>query len=221
MNILRLENIYYSHDNTHIINGVNIEVKQGECISIVGPSGGGKSTLLKLCSDLISPSCGNIFFKGKNYRDYDPIELRKKVSYCIQMPYLFGDTVRDNLIYPFKIRKKEIDYNQIIELLVKFNLDESYLSKDINSLSGGEKQRIALIRNLIFKPEVLLLDEVTSALDKDNTKVVQEIVKEMNDSGTTIIWVTHNIEQSESIFNRKIIIEDGLIFKEEEITQWI
>ncbi|MGL5346659.1 MAG: ABC transporter ATP-binding protein [Peptostreptococcaceae bacterium] len=220
MNILKLENVYYSQDNTNIINGVNIEIKQGECISIVGPSGGGKSTLLKLCSDLISPSSGNIFYKGKNYKSYNPIDLRKQISYCIQIPYLFGDTIYDNLVYPFKIRKKEVDKKILIEFLLKFNLDETYLYKDINSLSGGEKQRIALIRNLIFKPEILLLDEVTSALDKGNTKTVENIVKEMNNDGTTVIWVTHNIRQSESIFDRKIIIEDGMICSEEDNTQW-
>ena len=221
MNVLKLENIYYSQDNTNIINGVNIEIKQGECISIVGPSGGGKSTLLKLCSDLISPSSGNIFYKGENYKSYNPIDLRKQISYCIQIPYLFGDTVYDNLIYPFKIRKKEVNNKMLIEFLLKFNLDETYLDKDIKSLSGGEKQRIALIRNLIFKPEILLLDEVTSALDKDNTKTVEEIVKKMNNDGTTVIWVTHDIKQSESIFDRKIIIEDGTICSEEDNTQWI
>ncbi|MGL6104964.1 ABC transporter ATP-binding protein [Romboutsia sp.] len=217
MTILKLQNIHYISDNTNIINGINLDINEGECISIVGPSGSGKSTLLKLCSDLISPSQGDLFFKNKNYKEYNPTELRKKISYCVQIPYLFGETVYDNLSYPFETRKEDVNKIKILEYLYKFNLDESYINKDVNSLSGGEKQRIALIRNLIYKPEILLLDEVTSALDKDNLKIVEGIIKDMNKSGTTVIWITHNIEQSKSIFNRKITIEDGIIENEEEL----
>lgn len=217
MNILSIRDVYYMAHNTDILKGISIDVKEGDCISIIGSSGSGKSTLLKICSDLITPSSGDVYYREKNYKDYNPLELRRRVSYCIQTPYLFGETVIENLIFPFKIRKKEIDKIRIIKLFNKFNLDESFLYKEIKSLSGGEKQRIALARNLIYTPDILLLDEVTSALDKENCKLVEAYIKELNDKGVTIVWVTHSMEQSESIFNRRILISDGKVEKMEEL----
>lgn len=217
MSILRLKAISYFSDNTHIINGVSIEIEKGDCVSIIGSSGSGKSTLLKICSDLISPTSGEIFYKGKKYPDYDPIELRKKISYCVQIPYLFGKSVFDNLSYPFIIRKKEIDEKRIKIFMEKLNLNSSYLHKDINSLSGGEKQRVALIRNLMFTPDILLLDEVTSSLDKENAKIVESLVKEMNNNGVTVVWITHSIEQSKSIFNKRIEMDQGQISSKEDL----
>lgn len=211
MSILEIKNVYYESDNIQILNGISIYVEQGDCISLVGQSGSGKSTLLKLCSDLLPISNGEILYNGYNYKSYDPIELRKKISYCIQIPYLFGATVYENLEFPFKVRKEPIDKDRIIGLLRRFNLDESFLYKDINSLSGGEKQRVAIIRNLVYNPDILLLDESTSALDKENAKVVEEYIKELNLKGVTVLWVTHNLEQSESIFNKRITISNGKV----------
>lgn len=215
MSILNIENLTFKDKDNIIIDDICLDVNKGDCISIIGESGGGKSTFLRLLADLISPSKGEIKYIGKNYLSYDPIELRRKISYCTQLPYLFGDTVNENLEFPFKIRKKEVDKNRIKELLEVFNLDETYLSKDINSLSGGEKQRISLIRNLIFIPDILLLDETTSALDDDNAIIVEKYIKKLNESGVTIIWVTHNDEQSKRIFNKRIIMENGKIEKVE------
>lgn len=221
MSILSIKDLNYIIDNTKILDNISLEVKKGEIVSIIGSSGSGKSTLLKLCADLISPTKGDIKFKGKSYSTYDPIKLRRQISYCVQIPQLFGDIVESNLVFPFKIRNEEIDYDRINELLERFNLDKRYLSKKINSLSGGEKQRIAIIRNLIYKPEILLLDEATSALDKDNAKIVEEYVKELNYEGVTVLWITHNLNQSERIFNKRIVISDGKIEKIESIKECV
>ena len=215
VDILNIENVTFKDKDNVIIDDICLRVNKGDCISIVGGSGGGKSTFLRLLADLISPSKGEIKYIGKNYMSYDPIDLRRKISYCTQLPYLFGHTVKENLEFPFKIRHKEIDKKRIIELLNIFNLDESYLSKDINLLSGGEKQRISLIRSLIFIPDILLLDEVTSALDNDNTVIVENYIKELNNSGVTILWITHNNEQSKRIFNKRVAMKNGKIEKVE------
>lgn len=215
MDILKLENISYSADKEEILKNLNLTIKRGDCISIVGPSGSGKSTLLKLCSDLISPTKGEIVYNNKKYDDYNPVELRKKISYCIQIPYLFGSTVYDNLEYPFKLRQKNIDKDRVVKFLNDLNLNKDYLNKNIDSLSGGEKQRIALIRNLIFKPEILLLDEVTSGLDDENSEVVETLIKQLNKDGVTVLWITHDIKQSESIFNKRIHIQQGKVIREE------
>ncbi|MEG1637155.1 MAG: ATP-binding cassette domain-containing protein [Cellulosilyticaceae bacterium] len=217
MSILEIKDLYYKVENTNILNGISISIDQGDCISLVGQSGSGKSTLMKLCADLIPLSKGGIWYKGKSYKEYDPIELRRQITYCIQMPHLFGESIYENLEFPFKIRKESMDKEKVVELLEKFNLDESFLTKEVKSLSGGEKQRIALIRNLIYTPEILLLDEATSALDKENTQVIEQYVKELNQKGVTVLWITHDAEQSEGIFNKRIVISEGLVECMEEI----
>lgn len=211
MRILEVKDICYKTDNTNILNGISISVDKGDCISLVGQSGSGKSTLLKLCADLIPISKGDIFYNNKSYNSYNPLELRRKISYCIQIPQLFGKSVCENLEFPFKIRKDTVDKVRVEELLKRFNINESFLDKDINSLSGGEKQRVAIIRNLIYTPDILLLDEATSALDAENAKVVEDYVKELNELGVTVIWITHSMAQSEGIFNKRITMLEGKV----------
>lgn len=217
MNILELKKVGYKKEEKAILQDISLQVSPGDCLSIVGASGSGKSTLLKLCSDLISPTSGEIYFKGKPYADYEPIQLRRKISYCLQTPILFGKQVAENLNFPFKIRKEAVDQGRIIQLLERFNLNESFLEKEIQNLSGGEKQRIAIIRHLLYEPEILLLDEATSALDTENAKMVEAYIQELNQKGVTILWVTHQLEQSRRIFNKRIIVGEGNILEEEEL----
>lgn len=209
MSLLEFCNVSFKNGNELIINDLSINIESGSFISIVGPSGSGKSTFLKLCSHLYSPSNGKILFKGKDLMEYSPTDLRKSICYCFQTPYLFGRKVMDNITFPFKIRNIPTDINKINYLLNLFNIDKEFLHKDITNLSGGEKQRIALIRSLIFKPEVLLLDEVTSALDVDNTKIVEDVINMLNGDGMTILWITHNPIQSRKYANQIVTIENG------------
>jgi ABC-type uncharacterized transport system, ATPase component len=209
LSLLEFCNVSFKNGNELIINDLSINIESGSFISIVGPSGSGKSTFLKLCSHLYSPSNGKILFKGKDLMEYSPTDLRKSICYCFQTPYLFGRKVMDNITFPFKIRNIPTDINKINYLLNLFNIDKEFLHKDITNLSGGEKQRIALIRSLIFKPEVLLLDEVTSALDVDNTKIVEDVINMLNGDGMTILWITHNPIQSRKYANQIVTIENG------------
>lgn len=211
MIILEAKNLRYKSNNDNIIDGISIKINKGDSISIVGASGSGKSTFLKLFADLIEVSSGELYYKGKNYKDYDPLELKKSVSYLIQTPYLFGETVYTNLVFPFKIRKEVVDEDRIKKLLKEFNLSKDILHRNVNLLSGGEKQRISIIRTLIYKPEVLLLDEATSALDKTNEAIVEKYIKKLNKEKITVIWITHSLEQSYSIFNKRITLEKGKI----------
>ncbi|MGL5422832.1 MAG: iron efflux ABC transporter ATP-binding subunit FetA [Serratia fonticola] len=194
--LLVLEGIHYQIDEQVILDAVSFTLKSGEFKLITGPSGCGKSTLLKIVSSLLSPTRGNITFNGKNIDDVAPEEYRKQVSYCFQTPALFGDTVYDNLALPYQIRKLKPDEKKIRQDLTLLALPDSMLNKGINELSGGEKQRISLIRNLQFMPKVLLLDEITSALDEDNKRHVNELIRRLvAEQGLGVLWVTHDKDE--------------------------
>jgi putative ABC transport system ATP-binding protein len=209
--LLEFQNVSFDSEDKTILKNISVSIETGNFISIVGPSGSGKSTFLKLCSHLISPTNGSIIYKGKNVTDYNPTELRKSITYCFQTPYLFGDTVMENINFPFYIRNIKPDHKRVDELFSAFQMSTDFLNKDVKTLSGGEKQRIALIRSLLFKPEILLLDEVTSALDVDNTKIVENIITSLNKEGVTVLWITHNLEQSRKFANKLLTIEAGEI----------
>ncbi len=211
MSLLEFQNVFFMDDNRSILDDITISINSGDYISIVGPSGSGKSTFLKLCCHLTSPATGQILYRNKSIEEYNPTDLRKDISYCFQTPYLFGDTVMDNISFPYSIRNSKVDFSRVEELFTVFKIDINYLNKDINNLSGGEKQRIALIRTLLFRPEILLLDEVTSALDVDNSLIVESVIKSLNEDGTTILWITHNLDQSKRNANKLLTIEAGKV----------
>ena len=215
MALLELSNISYIIKDKSIISDVSLSVNQGDYITIVGPSGSGKSTLLKLCSDLISPTSGTITYNGRDLATIEPESYRKVVGYCFQRPYLFAKTVRRNILFPYDIRGLEPDMSRIEYLFNLLHMPLNYMERRNDELSGGEMQRICLIRSLIFEPKVLLLDEVTSALDATNTSIVENVIDELHKKGITIISITHNEEQSLRIANRRITIVDGQLAKEE------
>ena len=163
---------------------------------ITGQSGCWKSTLLKIVASLMSPTAGEILFEGKEINTLKPETYRQQVSYCAQTPALFGDTVYDNLIFPWQIRNKRPEPDAFLSDLARFDLPETILRKSINELSGGEKQRISLIRNLQFLPKILLLDEITSALDEANKRNVNELIHHyVRDKNIAVLWVTHDKDE--------------------------
>lgn len=214
---IEFQNVSYGNDEKTILKDISIRIEPGDYISIMGPSGSGKSTFLKLCCHLISPTGGQILFNGSDLMRQDPIELREKISYCFQTPVLFGETVEDNISFAYSVRKQSVDRERVDALFSRFNMGRDYLDHKIQGLSGGEKQRIALIRTLLFRPDVLLLDEVTSALDADNTLIVEKAIEVLNREGITILWVTHNPEQGRKNAGKLLTIEDGQIKSLEEL----
>lgn len=212
MAILKLENIAYQANQKQILQNISFEVEESAFLTLIGPSGAGKSTILKLIANLINPNHGKILFNGKDIMKIDPLTYRRNVSYCFQQPSLFGEKVSDNLSFPYEIRNLKVDQERVYQLLRDVNLGAEYLAKDINSLSGGEKQRVALIRNLVFLPKVLLLDEVTTGLDQASKEIVHHLIEQVHRKGVTIVQVTH--DQSEIELAQHIIrIEKGGILK--------
>ncbi|MEY0764166.1 MULTISPECIES: iron efflux ABC transporter ATP-binding subunit FetA [Providencia] len=202
--LLQLNNIGYSIEQKTILDNVQINLQAGDFKLITGPSGCGKSTLLKIVASLISPTQGTIKFQGKDITTILPETYRQQVSYCTQTPTLFGQTVYDNLVFPYQIRKLPFNKDKVISDLQLFSLHASILEKGINELSGGEKQRVSLIRNLQFLPQVLLLDEITSALDEENKIKVNEFIHHLaSDKKIGVLWVTH--DQDEIAHTNEII----------------
>ena len=181
--ILRLENVGFQADDVTILNEISFQLRAGEFKLITGPSGCGKSTLLKIIASLLSPTSGKILFAGKDINTLAPETYRQQVSYCAQTPALFGDSVYDNLIFPWQIRNKQPEPKALVADLLRFGLAEN----------TREKQRVSLIRNLQFLPQVLLLDEITSALDESNKTNVNEIIhRYTSEKDIAVLWVTHD-----------------------------
>lgn len=216
--LIQINNLTIKTNTQTIISNLSFDVQPNEILTINGPSGSGKSTVLKYLAQLQSPALttsGDYLFKGENVEDIDPIELRQKVSYCFQAPTLFGETVRDNLQFSYDIRDMDFDEELAKDLLSHVQLPKSYLDKDITTLSGGEKQRVALIRNVQFRPDILLLDEITSALDSDTRKIIWEWLNQYRkENNVTVIIVSH-IKKEQQLADR-IITLDKIGFDESE-----
>lgn len=197
--LLELRNIGFIADDHKILDDVSLTLNRGELCIITGPSGCGKSTLLKIAATLLEPTSGTVILSGAESQTLKPEEYRKRVSYCFQTPLLFGSTVMDNLAFPYLIRGQRADEEKIRQGLRRLHLDAGIVYKPIDELSGGEKQRVALLRNLQYLPEVLLLDEVTSALDDDNKQIVHQLIDELvQEHQLGVLWISHNSDEIHS-----------------------
>ncbi|RBW70651.1 ABC transporter ATP-binding protein [Bacillus taeanensis] len=210
--ILRAENV-----TTERLHNVQFNVLQGQCLTIIGPSGAGKSSLLLLLNRMVTPIEGTIYYKERQLIDYDISKLRKEVGIVFQNPSLFEETVEDNLQYGPIINGDKWDVGDAHLLLDWVQLPKSYLTRPISQLSGGEQQRIALARVLANNPEVLLLDEVTSALDVKTIEVIESLLTIlMVEKKKTIVMVTHDLQQAKRLGNHTLFIKDGRLVEHGE-----
>ena len=210
MKLFELEHLGLASPEKIILEDISLSLEAGAHLTITGPSGSGKSSLLKLLASLVSPSSGRIVYQGQDLEDLDPVAYRREVSYCFQQPVLFGQTVRDNMAFPFEIRHLPFDQERVLATLARLNLGPEFLEKPIKELSGGEKQRVALVRNLLFEPKVLLLDEVSSGLDEKTKHVLRTFLKDLQQEGVTLIEVTHDQQEIEAAERLLTIVEGRL-----------
>ena len=210
--ILKIENLNLEIGTVKILKDISFTVQKKEIIALLGPSGSGKSSLLKSINMLNTPSCGQIKYHNNDIQEISPMALRKKIGYVLQKPTLFGNDVMENLKYPCELHQKVFDINLVEFYLKKVNLKPDILEKKPNELSGGEQQRISLVWTLLLEPEIILLDEVTSALDEDNTLLIEELIKYENENNElTVIFISHNNEQAKRLAQKVIYMEEGVI----------
>jgi putative ABC transport system ATP-binding protein len=196
-----------SRVRTQVLSGLDLEVQSGELITVMGPSGSGKSTLLRLINRLSEPDSGIILLNGKDTRDYDPLELRRKIGMVFQVPIVFRGSVRDNIALGMKLWGS---YTDIEALARDTGIPEALLDADALPLSVGEKQRVCIARALANQPEILLLDEPTSSLDAVTAEKIEGLLLGMRgERNLTMLWVTHDREQAKRIGGRKFLLRDG------------
>lgn len=213
MALLEFHNVTYAPQGKRLLHSCTVTIESGDFWVLTGPSGTGKSTFLKLCCHLLSPTAGTILYDRKDLFHYSPTELRRQISYVAQTPVLFGQTVYDNFRFVGDVLKTSISKSEIETWFGRFALNPSLLHKPIGTLSGGEKQRLALIRTLLLQPPVLLLDEITAALDYDNSLRVEKVIQELRQAGTTILWISHDLDQ------QRRLSPSHLIFHNQQISQ--
>lgn len=208
MSYLTVDNVSHLFFNksgyTKALNDINCQIESGEFISILGPSGCGKSTLLSIFAGLLEQTSGEVMLEGKPIR-----QTKQKIGYMLQQDYLFPwKTILDNILIGPKVNKANIEETkeQAIELLNEVGLDH-VSTKYPNALSGGMRQRVALVRTLINEPEILLLDEPFSALDYFTKLKLEDLVDKMlKHYEKTAILVTHDIGEAISMSDRILIL---------------
>jgi putative ABC transport system ATP-binding protein len=165
--VLEAREIVVLREGRRILDGASILVRPGEAVAIQGPSGSGKSTLARTLATLVEADAGTILLDGQDAHEIAPTQFRTRVAFLAQQPAMFAGTVRDNLGAGPALHGKSLGAAQARELILAVGLDESILPREARTLSGGEKQRVALGRALANAPDVLLLDEPTAALDPE------------------------------------------------------
>ncbi|MGO3751603.1 MAG: ABC transporter ATP-binding protein [Peptoniphilaceae bacterium] len=224
MEILRTENLtrIFGEGDLKVVavDNVNLLIERGELISIVGASGSGKSTLLHLLGGVDTPTSGKIYLENNDISKYSSKELalfrRRKVGLIYQFYNLIPNlTVKNNILLPLVLDKKKVDQEYFNEIVEKLGI-RNKLSNFPKELSGGQEQRVAIARSLIYKPSIILADELTGNLDKENSKEIMELLKYSNKIyKQTILIITHD-EKLALATNRIIKIEDGKIIGDEK-----
>jgi putative ABC transport system ATP-binding protein len=211
--IVRTEHLGRVVKDKVLVEDVTFKVRTGEVLAIVGPSGSGKSSLLRLLNRLDEATSGTLYVEGIDYRQIPPRELRRKLGMVNQRPYLFPGTVEENLQFGPRQRGESLSHESIEQLLVGVGL-KGYSSRNVANLSGGEAQRVSVARTLANSPLVLLLDEPTSALDEASKLEVESAIQNVvHDRGLTCVLVTHDTAQAARLAERALLLESGHVVR--------
>ena len=219
MEMIKTVDLHKSFGHLKVLTGVNQTIQKGEVVSIIGPSGGGKSTFLRCLNLLEKPTKGQIFFEGKEItgKKVDIDLHRQKMGMVFQQFNVFPHlSVCDNVTLAPKLLKKKTDAEvteMAKELLNRVGLIDK-LDEMPGNLSGGQKQRLAIVRALAMEPDVMLFDEPTSALDPEMVGEVLDVIKGLVSTGMTSVIVTHEMRFAEEVSDRVLFIADGNVLEE-------
>jgi molybdopterin-binding protein len=213
--LVELKNLTKCFGNRKVLDGVTLQIQEGEILALVGPNGSGKTTLLKILAFLEKPTGGENKFQGEIVTGKNAERMRLQSAMVFQRTLLFSTTVYNNVAYGLKMRKmpKKIIEEEVKKALKLVRL-EGFEKRSAKKLSGGEEQRVALARALVLKTKLLLLDEPTANLDPKNASMLEEVIATVNrELKTTIVMATHNMFQAKTLPHRVALINDGRIFE--------
>jgi len=214
--IIEFKNVSKKFDQKLVIDQLDLSINKGEIFVLVGPSGSGKTTTLKMINALSEPTDGDIYFKEKRIKEYNIQKMRWQMGYVLQQIALFPTMdVKQNIeVIPEMLGWSKKDRSEAVDrLLTQVKLDpEQYRHRMPKELSGGEQQRIGILRALAANPEIILMDEPFSALDPISRNSLQELVLDLHQElGTTIIFVTHNMKEAVKLGTRIAVMNQGKI----------
>lgn len=214
--MIEYKHVALRYGEKSVLEDVNLKIKDGEFMVLVGPSGSGKTTMLKMINRLLEPTDGNIYMDDKRIKDYNQRDLRLSTGYVLQQIALFPNlTVAENIAIIPEMKgwnKDKIKHNTA-ELLEMVGLPaKEYAGRLPSMLSGGEQQRVGIVRAIIGEPKILLMDEPFSALDAISRKQLQVLTKKLhNEFGVTIIFVTHDTDEALLLADRIAVLQNGQI----------
>ena len=211
--LFKVKNLTKSFVGKDVLKDINLEINKGEIFALIGPSGAGKTTFLRILNLFEKPTNGTFEFDGKtaNGTPFEKNRIRQRMSLLFQTPAVFDLSVFDNVAYGLKVRgfDKSTIVKKVGDALEIVGLSEME-TQNAHTLSGGEAQRMAFARAIVYDPEVLLLDEPTANLDPANVAKMEELIKRIKDErGTTIVIATHNIPQVRRIADRVGVLLNG------------
>ncbi len=214
--LFSLNDVSFHYNSRSVLSGINWELPEGEHYTILGPNGAGKTTLLRLLNLLLRPGGGTLRFRGIDISRAANIDLRnfrQEMAFVFQSPVLFKGTVKQNIEYGLSLRNcPPAEKNQRGEAIIEQAGLSLLTQKKATELSGGEAQRVAVARALVLEPQILLLDEPTTNLDRENQRLIEDLLEAYTQrKDTTLLLVTHSLRQAQKLTQRAVILEQGVL----------
>jgi putative ABC transport system ATP-binding protein len=210
--LFELDGVSLEIDGRPILRDISLAVAAEGITVLLGPSGAGKTMILRLLNRLEVPTAGLVRFRGAPVASIDPLTLRRRVGMVFQRPAPFPGTVRDNL----RVADPGATDDALLVALGGAGLPPAFLDRSADDLSGGESQRMCLARTLVTRPEVLLMDEPTSALDPDARHRLERTARDLAAQGRPVVWVTHDLDQAARLADDVLVVIDGRVASAEE-----